>query len=140
MGIVGHRSVCLPPGDGGCPKGGLPRLEERCSSSAHAKRNDSKPGGAIERVDLEPVGDVRTKCGRLDWPVQEEQVVPAHPERPRSSWHRPGPMLGVLLIEEDWHGSHGEGRVPLEESAPSERGRLGHGWAEFPAFGPNGHP
>src|SRR5215211_6256917 len=71
---------------------GYARQEAR-PHTGHAERRDAQPGAAVEGVEAEGGWDQRPEHTPIDGPVHEEQVVPAHKERPRARRDGVGPVL-----------------------------------------------
>ena len=72
------------PGDGG---------QEMGPHAGHVEGHDAEPGAAVEGVDAQGGRHERPESFHVDGPVHEEQVPPAHPQRPRTGRNGVGAVL-----------------------------------------------
>src|SRR4030095_3433388 len=64
------------------------------ADAARAERDDADPSGAIESIELQPLGNQWSNQVRNNRPMQKQQIVPTHGHNPGSGWKGPGPMIG----------------------------------------------
>ncbi len=65
--------------------GNMPRTH-----AGHAKRDDAKPGCAVEGIDIKMGRDMRPQFVHGDGPMCEEEVMPRLAHGPAALWERPG--------------------------------------------------